>query len=66
VIRELPLPVSGPGIPTPLMRRHELTLAEVEEVIGNMPGVWGASPSSFCAPDVLRSGLAAARARSAA
>jgi integrase len=41
VIRDLPLPPGGPGIPTPQPREHDLTLTQVEEVIDRMPGVWG-------------------------
>jgi integrase len=40
-IRSLPLPEDGPGIPAGEERRHDLTLAEVEAIIGRMPGVWG-------------------------
>ncbi len=41
VIRALPLPPDGPGIPQPLARDHALTLEQVEEVIERMPGIWG-------------------------
>lgn len=41
VIRVLPLPDDGPGIPNPKERRHDLTLAQVDEIIASMPGKWG-------------------------
>jgi integrase len=41
VIAALPLPLDGPGIPTPRPRGQRLTLAQVEQVIADMPGVWG-------------------------
>ena len=41
VIQDLPLPPDGPGIPATQERKHELTLRQVDEVIGRMPGVWG-------------------------
>lgn len=41
VVRDVPLPPGGPGIPTPAPRRHELTLEQVEGVIAAMPGTWG-------------------------
>lgn len=41
VISALPLPLDGPGIPQPLAREHNLTLAQVEAVIARLPGVWG-------------------------
>jgi integrase len=41
VIRTLPFPVDGPGIPTPKERRHDLTLAQVVDIIDAMPGRWG-------------------------
>lgn len=41
VIRSLPLPAYGPGIPAPQPRDHRLTLPQVEQVIADMPGVWG-------------------------
>ncbi|MEZ0286034.1 MAG: tyrosine-type recombinase/integrase, partial [Thermoleophilia bacterium] len=41
VIAALPLPPDGPGIPTPRARTPALTLAQVETIIGEMPGVWG-------------------------
>lgn len=41
VIRTLPLPDDGPGIPTPKERRHDLTLAQVVAIIDAMPGRWG-------------------------
>lgn len=40
-IAALPLPPDGPGIPTPRPRGQGLTLAQVEQVIADMPGVWG-------------------------
>lgn len=40
-IRVLPLPEDGPGIPASRERRHELTLAQVDQIIERMPGVWG-------------------------
>jgi len=41
VIKAVPVPPDGPGIPAPLPRRHSLTLDEVEQIIERMPGVWG-------------------------
>lgn len=41
VIRTLPFPEDGPGIPTPKERRHDLTLAQVVDIIDAMPGRWG-------------------------
>lgn len=41
VIRDVPRPVDGPGIPSPRAREFDLTLRQVEEVISRMPGVWG-------------------------
>lgn len=41
VIRSVPVPLDGPGIPTPAARDHDLTLAEVETIIDRLPGVWG-------------------------
>lgn len=41
VIKTVPIPPDGPGIPAPLPRRHSLTLDEVEQIIERMPGVWG-------------------------
>jgi integrase len=40
VIREVPRPVDGPGIPSAPPRRHELTLAEVEMVVEAMSCTW--------------------------
>lgn len=41
VIKALPLPPDGPGIPAVAPRDHSLTLAEVESVIAAMPSPWG-------------------------
>jgi len=41
VIRHLPLPPDGPGIPAVAPREHPLSLVQVEEVIERLPGVWG-------------------------
>lgn len=41
VIRALPLPDDGPGIPTAKERRHDLTLAQVDAIIAAMPDRWG-------------------------
>lgn len=41
VIKSVPLPIDGPGIPMPSPRRHDLTLAQVESIVSDMPGVWG-------------------------
>lgn len=41
LIRTLPLPEDGPGIPAAAERRHHLTLSEVEAIIARMPGAWG-------------------------
>lgn len=41
VIAALPLPPDGPGIPAPRPRTPALTLAQVETIIEEMPGVWG-------------------------
>lgn len=41
VIATVPLPPDGPGIPTPQNRDHALTLAQVNSIIEDMPGVWG-------------------------
>ncbi|MGE0025670.1 MAG: tyrosine-type recombinase/integrase [Thermoleophilia bacterium] len=41
VIKALPLPPDGPGIPTVTPRRHDLTLGQVEAIIADMPSPWG-------------------------
>lgn len=41
VITALPFPEDGPGIPMAAERRHDLTLTQVEAIIGRMPGRWG-------------------------
>lgn len=41
VIKALPVPIDGPRIPTPRARSHDLTLAQVEEILARMPGRWG-------------------------
>lgn len=40
VLRSLPVPFDGPGIPTPEPRRHVLTLEQVELVISRMQAPW--------------------------
>lgn len=41
VIRALPLPPDGPGIPSPEPREHAINLSDVEAIIARMPGVHG-------------------------
>lgn len=41
VIRHLPIPPDGPGLPAARARSHPLGLVEVEAVIARLPGVWG-------------------------
>ena len=40
VIRSLPVPLDGPGIPKARRRDHDLTLSEVETIIGRLGEPW--------------------------